>query len=93
MTNDDGAHGSVNGGARWDRKPGHLKFKAALLEFSDDPSPATLVGYLNASRGLERALPISSPARTAGEQPQDRRCREHSRSERGAAGSVVQQTC
>jgi hypothetical protein len=64
------AHRRVNGGARWDRKPGYLEFKAALLELSDDPSPATLVRYLNASRGLERALPISSTARTAGEQRQ-----------------------
>jgi hypothetical protein len=55
VTSNDGAQGGVNVGAR---KPGYFEFKAALLEFSDAPTPATLVRYLNASRALERLDPL-----------------------------------
>jgi hypothetical protein len=67
VTNDDGVQGSVNGRAA--REPGYLEFKTALLEFAAEPTQATLVRYLNASRALERPLPGSSAARRVGERP------------------------
>jgi hypothetical protein len=41
------------------------EFEAAVLEFSDAPSPATLIRYLNASRALEGLDPL--PRRRRGE--------------------------
>jgi hypothetical protein len=63
-SDNDGAQGSVNGGARSARKPGYLEFKAAVLELSVAPTPATLVRYLNASRAIEGLDPL--PRRPAG---------------------------
>jgi hypothetical protein len=62
------AHRKANGGARSARKPAYLKFRAALLEFSDAPTQASLVRYLNASRALEGLDPL--PRRRA---PENRR--------------------
>jgi hypothetical protein len=53
VTSTDGAQGTVNGGARSARKRAYLEFKAAVLEFSDDPTPATMVRYLSASGALD----------------------------------------
>lgn len=53
MANNHGAQGSLKESARAVRKPGYLEFKAALLEFADAPTPATLDRYLTASRALE----------------------------------------
>jgi hypothetical protein len=53
VTSNDGAQGTVNGGALSARKRAYLEFKAAVLEFSDDPTPAAMVRYLRASRALD----------------------------------------
>jgi hypothetical protein len=42
-----------NGNAPLDRPGAYLKFKAAVLELSDDATPANVVRYLNASRALD----------------------------------------
>jgi hypothetical protein len=52
VTNNDDALRRVNGRARSTRKR-YLEFKAAVLGFSDAPTAASLVRYLNASRALE----------------------------------------
>jgi hypothetical protein len=64
MTNNDGAQGGVNGGVHSAGTPCYIEFKAAVLEFSHAPSPATLVRYMNASRALEGLKPL--PTRPAG---------------------------
>jgi hypothetical protein len=53
VANNDYALRSVNGRARSARKQRYLEFKAAVLGFSDAPTAASLVRYLNASRALE----------------------------------------
>jgi hypothetical protein len=60
-------------GAKPVEKPGYVEFKAALLEFMDVLTPATLVRYLNASRALGGLDPptrrpaesVDSPDRSA----------------------------
>jgi hypothetical protein len=58
MTNGDGPQARVKEDARSARTPGYLEFKAAVLEFSNAPTLATLVRYLNASRALEGLDPL-----------------------------------
>jgi hypothetical protein len=43
-----------------DKRAAYAEFKAALLDFSDAPNPASLARYLHASRALE---PLTPPAR------------------------------
>jgi hypothetical protein len=43
MTNNDGAQGGVNRAAHSARRPCYIEFKAAVLELSHAPNPATLV--------------------------------------------------
>ena len=40
-----------------------VRFKDALTDFSDDPSPANLERYLQASRALEESRPHRRAAR------------------------------
>jgi hypothetical protein len=49
----DRAQGSVSGSARSARRREYLEFKSAVLELAEEPTPAALVRYLNASRALE----------------------------------------
>jgi hypothetical protein len=43
----------------------YLRFRDALIDFSDDPSPENLVRYLAASRALEASHPPPSTTRAA----------------------------
>jgi hypothetical protein len=60
VTKHDGAQGGVNGSARSGGSPEYVEFKAALFEFSETPTPAALVRYLNASRALDGLDPLPS---------------------------------
>lgn len=53
----------MNGATRSAKMPAYLEFKAAVLEFSDTPSPANLERYLRASRALD-GLDVLAPRPT-----------------------------
>jgi hypothetical protein len=67
------ARSERNQGPSRSRSQGYVEFKAALLEFMDVLTPATLVRYLNASRALGGLDPptrrpaesVDSPDRSA----------------------------
>jgi hypothetical protein len=55
----NGAPRSTSRGALAAGKSAYIEFEAAVLEFSDAPSPVTLLRYLNASRVLDGLDPLS----------------------------------
>ena len=69
MAKNDGAPQRVTRSFRPAREPGWIEFKAAVLEFSEAPTEATLVRYLNASRALDGLDPRRRLSACVGAQP------------------------